>query len=55
MRRPVVVAVLAGLLPIVAVAAAYLLNIHVGDELDAQFICNPYLDGCLSISRAARL
>lgn len=54
MRRSVLVAFLAGSLPVIAVLAAYLLNIFAGDELEARFICNPYWDGCVSISRAAR-
>lgn len=54
MNRPSLTALLAGLLPIVAVVSAYLLNVFVGGELDDQFICWPYWDGCVSISRAAR-
>lgn len=48
------IALLAGLLPIVAAHAAYLLNVHEGVGLAAEFVCMPYLDGCVSISRAAR-
>jgi len=44
----------AGLLPILAAHGAYLLNIFVGGSLDAQYVCWPYLDGCVSVSRAAR-
>lgn len=57
MRRfngPVVVACLAGLLPILAAHGSYLLNLLAGSELAPEFICMPYLDGCVSISRAAR-
>jgi hypothetical protein len=54
MSAPVLVALLAGLLPIIAAHAAYLLNVSVGNGIDAQFICMPYVDGCVSISRAAR-
>lgn len=54
MKRPAFIALLAGLLPIVAVLMAYLVNIHLGDELEERFVCNPYWDGCVSISRAAR-
>jgi len=54
MSAPVLVALLAGLLPIIAAHAAYLLNVFVGSGLEAQFICMPYFDGCVSISRAAR-
>ena len=39
----------AGLLPIVAVHFAYWLNLQHGLEG-----CNPYWDGCLSVSRAVR-
>lgn len=54
MKRSAAVAALAGLLPIAAAHAAYLLNIQAADDLAAEFICMPYLDGCVSISRAAR-
>lgn len=33
---------------------AYWLNVRAGGSLDAEFICNPYLDGCVSTSRAVR-
>jgi hypothetical protein len=38
----------------VAAHAAYLLNVYAGTDLAAEFICIPYIDGCVSISRAAR-
>jgi hypothetical protein len=38
----------------VAAHAAYVLNVYAGTDLAAEFICIPYLDGCVSISRAAR-
>lgn len=47
-------ALLAGLLPMVAAHAAYLINIRAGQGLAPEFFCMPYLDGCVSISRAAR-
>lgn len=47
-------AMLAGLLPIAAAHGAYLLNIGAGSELARDFVCMPYLEGCVSISRAAR-
>lgn len=47
-------ALLAGLLPIAAAHGAYLLNVCAGGELAADFVCMPYLEGCVSISRAAR-
>jgi hypothetical protein len=54
MTRAAAVALLAGLLPIAAAHAAYLLNVYAGSGFPAEFICMPYLDGCVSISRAAR-
>jgi len=40
----------AGLLPAVATLAAWALSVH----LDLVPACNPFVDGCVSISRAAR-
>ena len=37
-----------------AAHAAYLLNVYAGTGIAAEYICMPYLDGCVSISRAAR-
>jgi hypothetical protein len=54
MTAPVTIVFLAGLLPILAAHLAYLLNIWAGTDLAPEFICIPYLDGCVSISRAAR-
>jgi hypothetical protein len=54
MTAPVTIVFLAGLLPILAAHLAYGLNIWVGGDLAAEFICLPYSDGCVSISRAAR-
>jgi hypothetical protein len=54
MSAPVLIALLAGLLPILAAHAAYLLNVWVGSGIDAQFVCMPYFDGCVSISRGVR-
>ena len=54
MIRPAKIAFLTGLLPIIAAHAAYLMNVVVGTELATQYVCMPYLDGCVSISRAAR-
>lgn len=51
---PVVAAFLAALLPILAAHGSYLLNVLAGSDLAAEFICMPYVDGCVSISRAAR-
>jgi len=41
---------IAGLLPAVATLAAWALSVH----LDLVPACNPFIDGCISISRAAR-
>ena len=54
MKRAATIAFFAGLLPILAVYLAFLLNVHVGNDLEDRFICRPFLDGCVSISRAAR-
>ena len=43
-------ALLAGLLPLLGTLIAYPLSVHLG-LLEA---CNPFIDGCTSISRAAR-
>jgi hypothetical protein len=43
-------ALLAGLLPLLATAIAYLLSIRMGLVPE----CNPFFEGCVSISRAAR-
>lgn len=55
-RHPaaVAVALLAGLLPILAAHGAYLLNLLTDGALAAGFVCMPYTDGCVSVSRAAR-
>jgi hypothetical protein len=54
MTAPVTIVFLAGLLPILAAHLAYALNIWVGADLALEYICLPYVDGCVSISRAAR-
>jgi len=54
LTAPVAIAFLAGLLPIIAAHGAYVLNVLIGPELAPEFVCLPYLDGCVSISRAAR-
>ena len=51
---PVAIAFLAGLLPFVAVIGAYLVNLYAGRELEPRFVCFPFTEGCVSISRAAR-
>ena len=54
MTRPAFIALLAGVLPIVAAHLAYLMNVHAAGDLAPEFICMPYTEGCVSISRAAR-
>lgn len=54
MKRPAAIAFLSGLLPVTAVLVAYLLNVFASTELELRFICMPFVDGCVSISRAAR-
>ena len=51
---PVAIALLAGVLPLLAVTGAYLMNLYAGSELEQRFICFPFTEGCVSISRAAR-
>lgn len=51
---PYAFALLAGVLPIVAATAAYLLNLRYGQQLEPRFVCFPFTDGCVSISRAVR-
>jgi hypothetical protein len=54
MKRAAAIAFLAGLLPVIAVGLAYLVNMFVGDGLEPRFTCMPFWEGCVSISRAAR-
>lgn len=54
MNRQVITAIAAGVLPMLVVHLAYWLNIQSGEALDAVFRCNPYLEGCVSTSRAVR-
>ena len=54
MKKPALIVALAGVLPVAAVLLAYTLNRLAGSELDARFVCMPYLEGCVSISRAVR-
>jgi hypothetical protein len=51
---PVAIAVLAGVLPLLAVTGAYLVNRYAGYELEPRFACFPFTEGCVSISRAVR-
>jgi hypothetical protein len=53
-RYAALAALSSGLLPIVAAHGAYLLNVFLGGELESSFVCIPYSEGCVSISRAAR-
>ena len=54
MKKPALIPALAGVLPVAAVFVAYALNRYTGTDLEPRFICNPYIDGCVSISRAVR-
>jgi hypothetical protein len=54
MSPAVIIALLAGLLPILAAHAAYLLNLYTGSGIAPEFVCMPYFDGCVSISRGVR-
>ena len=51
---PVAIAILVGVLPVLAVTVAYLMNIFAGSELERRFVCFPFTEGCVSISRAVR-
>lgn len=51
---PALIALLAGALPVLAVHAAWLLNIFAGTDLESRYLCFPYTDGCVSVSRAVR-
>lgn len=53
MNRYVLVTIACGVVPMATVHFAYWLNIQ-GGALDPEFICNPYLEGCVSTSRAVR-
>ncbi len=54
MKRGTCLAVACGLIPLAAVHFAYWMNIQDGQSLAPEYICNPYLDGCVSTSRAVR-
>lgn len=54
MNRHAIMAITSGVLSLAIVHFAYWLNVKAGGALDAEFICNPYLDGCVSTSRAVR-
>lgn len=54
MSREAILALLCGLLPLFIIHYAYWLNIHTPDVLAAVYQCNPYFEGCVSVSRAAR-
>ena len=49
-KTPTVIAFLCALLPLIAVHIAYIGNISLG----SVHACAPYIEGCVSISRAAR-
>lgn len=53
--RPAGLALLCGIVPIVATHGALLMNLlSAGDALAESFRCLPYWEGCVSISRAVR-
>jgi len=53
--RPALLALLCGIVPIVATHGALLLNVlSPGGALAESFRCMPYWDGCVTISRAVR-
>jgi hypothetical protein len=54
MNRQSVLAIVCGILPLTIVQYSYWLNIHAPEALAAVFQCNPYFEGCVSISRAVR-
>lgn len=54
MNRHALFAIASGVLSLAIVHLAYWLNVKAGGALDAEFVCNPYLDGCVSTSRAVR-
>lgn len=54
MNRRVLSLLICGVVPMVIVHLAYWLNIRAGAPLAPEFICNPYTEGCVSTSRAAR-
>jgi hypothetical protein len=54
MIKPATMPFLAGVLPLLAVHAAYLLNLFSGAGLQTEHECMPYWDGCVSISRGVR-
>ncbi|HKJ16597.1 MAG TPA: hypothetical protein VJ984_04545 [Xanthomonadales bacterium] len=54
MNREGILAALCGLLTLVIIHYAYWLNIHTPGVLAAVYQCNPYFEGCVSVSRAAR-
>ncbi len=54
MNRQSLTAIACGVVPMTLIHLAYWLNIEAGTAMDSQFICNPYLDGCVSTSRAVR-
>lgn len=54
MNRRALILIACGVVPMVVVHLAYWLNIRSGTQLAPDYICNPYFDGCVSTSRAAR-
>jgi hypothetical protein len=54
MNRRAFMTVICGVAPPVIIHLAYWLNQAHGAALDPAYICNPYLEGCVSTSRAVR-
>lgn len=47
---PILIALLAGVVPVLAANLGYLISLH----YEVAAVCNPYLQGCLSVSAANR-
>lgn len=54
MNVRVLIAMACGVLSLFVVHFSYWLNIHAGDALAPLYHCNPYIEGCVSTSRAVR-
>ena len=54
MSRHNLLIIFCGLAPLLVINYAYWVNIHAPDTLAAVYQCNPYFEGCVSVSRAVR-
>ena len=54
MKKPHIIVFLTGLMPLLVVPLAYLLNVYAGGQLATEFVCQPFIEGCVSVSRAVR-